>query len=214
MVCLATLCFAVSLGLAFAYAHREALTRNENTFPPSGLWLVLAFSVLFFAPTLSHLVANNLAWSLSYWLDPASLPAFVMVAWYFTVAVVPVSSFLIGAWALRQAQSPLFLTLFGAGILATAACIMVGYPRLLVVGTYQKYHQSFGLAALSGSDVGMTILWVIVTHVTVAAWTYHRLQYTRGTGVRRAYLGPTTRLNVAPHTTSHSALPARHFAHE
>lgn len=175
MVCLATLCLAVSLGLAFAYAHRDALTRNENAFPPPGLWLVLAFCALFFSPTLSHVVARNLAWSLSYWVDPASLPAFGMVAWYFTLTVVPVGSFLIGAWALRQGQSPLFLTLFCGGLLAAAACILVGYPRLIVVGTYQKYHQSFGLAPLSGSDVGMTILWLIVLHVAVAAWTYHKL---------------------------------------
>jgi hypothetical protein len=190
VVCIAALCFSLSLGLAFAYAHRETLVREEHAFPASGLWYVLGFSVLFFSPTLSHLVARNLAWSLSYWVDPGVLPPFVMVAWYFTLAVVPVTSYLLGAWTLRQSQSPLFLTLFVGGLLATTACIMVGYPRLMVVGTYQKYHQSFGLEPLSGSDVGITILLVVVLHVAVAAWTYHRLNTLDATAFRGAAAAP------------------------
>lgn len=175
MVCLATLCLAISLGLAFAYGHREALTRHEHAFPPSGLWLVLGFSALFFSPTLCHLIANNLAWSSSYWIDPNVLPPFFMVAWYFTLAALPVGSYLVGAWTLHHAQTPLFVTLLVGFCLATAGCILVGYPRLMVVGTYHNFHQSFGLSALSGSDVGVTVLWLVVTHVAVAVWTYHRL---------------------------------------
>jgi hypothetical protein len=175
VVCLAALCFAVSLGLAFAYARRGTLTRQEHAFPPSGLWYVLGFSALFFSPTVSHLVANNLAWSLSYWVDPVYLPPIVMVAWYAGLAAVPVCGFLVGAWTLRQAQGPLFLTLFVGGLLSAAACITVGYPRLAVVGSYHKFHHGFGLAPLSGSDVGMTLLWAVLLHVVVAAWTYQRL---------------------------------------
>lgn len=189
VVCLAALCVAVSLGLAFAYAHKETLAHNEHSFPPSGLWQVVGFGVLFFSPTLCHLIANNLAWSVSYWFDPSTLPAFVMVAWYFCLAAVPVTSYLLGAWLLRQAQNPLFLTLFVGALLTAAGCIVVGYPRLAVVGSYHKFHHSFGLAPLSGSDVGMTILWIIVVHVAVVAWTFHSLSTLHAKSFRR----PTTR---------------------
>lgn len=118
----------------------------------------------------------NLAWSTSYWFDPARLPAAVAPLIVLTYACAPFVGYLTAAGPIASNRHHRIAWLFSLSIGATLVLVVTGLPRSLVVGTYHQYQQGFGLEQLAGSTLGLTLVWSVLVIALVVAWLTQRLR--------------------------------------
>ncbi len=170
---------AFALGVLFAAAGRDDLRRHDEPLAATATWIVLLFSVLYFAPSATTLMLRNPAWGLSYWIEPATLPAWFPALLALCYAAAPLLGFLAAApSASRGRDSTMVAMALSAAVIALALAVF-SLPRLLVDGTYRQYHQSFGLRSIAGSPLGHTLMWAVLTYVAVVAWTLSLLRNLR-----------------------------------
>lgn len=176
MPCLGSLCASFVLGVLFARAHREHLSRYEQPLQAPGAWLVVGFGLFFWGPALGYLMLTNPAWSTSYWFDPAKLPAAAAPLIVLIYACIPFVGYVTAARPLASNRNHRVAWLFSLSIGATLILMVAGLPRLLVVGTYHQYKQGFGLEQLAGSSLGLTLVWSVLVIAIVVAWLTQRLR--------------------------------------
>lgn len=167
---------AFALGVTFAAASRDELRRQEEALQATATWIVLLFSVFFFAPSATYLMMRNLAWSLSYWVDPAVLPGWFPALLGLAYASMPLAGFLAAAPSVLRGRDPTVVAMALSAAVVAVALVVFGLPRLLVEGTYRQYHQNFGLRNVAGSPLGHTLIWTVLTYVPVVAWTISTLK--------------------------------------
>lgn len=181
---LSTLCLTFVLGVLFARAHRDNLSRQEQPLQASGAWLVLAFGVLFWGPLTGYVVLSHLPWAVSYWFDTASVPASASPLVVLAYTATPLVGFVVAAKPLMANRNDRALWLLSASLGLTALTLVAALPRLLVVGTYRQYQQGFGLEQLAGSPLGLTLVWSVLLAGMVVTWVTHRLRKTAELGLR------------------------------
>jgi hypothetical protein len=181
---LSTLCLTFVLGVLFARAHRDSLSRQEHPLQASGAWLVLAFGVLFWGPLAGYVILSHLPWAVSYWFDAASLPQSLSPLIVLAYAVTPLLGFVVAAKPLMANRNDRALWLLVASLGCTVLTLASGLPRLVVVGTYRQYQQGFGLEQLAGSPLGLTLVWSVFLAGAVVTGVTHRLRKTAELAVR------------------------------
>ncbi len=176
MPLLSTLCLTFLIGVLFARAHRDTLTQQEQPLQAPGAWLVLAFGVFFWGPAMAYLILTNLPWAVSYWFEPSHLPTAITSLAVLAYAGGPMLGYLAAAQPLMSNRNDRVVLLMGSSIGLTAISILIGLPRLLVVGTHREYQQGFGLEQLAGSSLGLTLVWSVVMFGLVVTWLAQRLR--------------------------------------
>lgn len=176
MPCLGALCMAFALGVLFAHAHRETISRQEHSLQAPGAWLVVAFGVLFSGPVLGYLMVSNPAWALSYWLDPSRLPSMWGLVLTLSYAVLPLLGFVVAAGPVMAGRIDRLLALMSLATGVTVLAFIGAIPRMLVVGSIRQYQNGFGLEPLAGSPLGLSLVWTVLVCALVVTWVVHRLR--------------------------------------
>lgn len=176
MPCLSTLCLAFALGVLFSRAHQESLSRQEHPLQAPGAWLVVAFGVVFWGPAMGYLMLRDLAWSLSYWLDPGRLPGGFAPLVVLTYAMAPLGGYLVASSAALASRNDRLLWLLSLSVVLAVVLVLAGLPRLLAVGSYRQYQQGYGLQPLAGSALGMTLVWTALVVAPAVVWMTTRLR--------------------------------------
>jgi hypothetical protein len=170
------LCLAFALGVLFSRAHQESLSRQEHPLQAPGAWLVVAFGVVFWGPAMGYLMLRDLAWALSYWIDPALLPGGFAPLLVLTYAMAPLGGYLVASSTALASRSDRLLWLLSLSLVVAVVLVLAGLPRLLVVGTYRQFQQGFGLQPLAGGALGSTLVWSALVVAPVVVWTTSRLK--------------------------------------
>lgn len=176
MPCLSTLCLAFALGVLFSRAHQESLSRQEHPLQAPGAWLVVAFGVVFWGPAMGYLMLRDVAWALSYWLDPKLLPSGFAPLLVLTYAMAPLGGYLIASSAAMANRGDRLLWLLSVSFVIAVVLVLAGLPRLLVVGNFKQYQQGYGLQPLAGSALGLTLVWSALVVAPAVVWMTTRLR--------------------------------------
>lgn len=134
---------------------------------------------------------RDLAWSLSYWLDPSQLPAGFAPLLVLTYAMAPLGGYLVASSAAMANRSDRLLWLLSLSVLMAVVLALAGLPRLLVVGNFRQYQQGFGLQPLAGSALGLTLVWTALVVTPAVVWMTSRLRQLSDAHLR-ASLPPKT----------------------
>ena len=164
------------LGLLFAWAGRTPGARGGVPLSSHVLLVVLAFSLLVFAPICSYFLAFSPDWSYAYLVNSERLPSTVDLALVLiNASSVPVG-FLFGARQLRFRPSTNLTKLGFIPAMLSLLFVAVTIRRLGVDASYSQYHGDFGTRPLAGSPLGYGLLWMLSVLGGSTAWTTHHLR--------------------------------------
>jgi len=164
------------LGLLFAWASRAPGARSTPSPSSRALLVVMAFSLLVFAPICSYFLAFSPDWSYAYLVNSERLPGTVDLGLTLVDASSVPVGFLIGAEQLRRRPSANLSRLAFLPVLLTLLFVMVSVRRLGVDASYAQFHGDFGTRPLAGSPLGYSLLWMLSVLGGAAAWTTHCLK--------------------------------------
>jgi hypothetical protein len=163
------------LGVAFAWAASDELSRRPSSVTGPPLVLVALFSLLVFGPITLFFLSLAPDWAYAYLIDTDKIPRVAdLVLVLVNVASVPLG---FGA-AARQAS----LRNFGAvvAIAAIPAALAAAFlaatlRRLSVNATYRQFQDDFGTHSIAGTPLGYGLLWMLLVLVAATLWTAHCL---------------------------------------
>jgi len=166
-----------SLGVAFAWAAREDLTRGAGgRILTSSLALVLLFSVLVFLPACGYFLVFEPAWSYLYTVEGARrFAALNFVTLGAAVSSIP-AGFLAAVPHARQDRVASLVRLASGPLVAAAVIVLLGGRRLAVRATYAQFHGDFGIERLAGSSLGWAVLWSALVTSAAAIYTTYAIR--------------------------------------
>lgn len=168
---------AALVGVAFALLGRDEIRRS--TIPPSStraFLVVTLTSVLLLAPALAYFVGCYPDWAYAYLVPGERVPSAVDLLEIAAITLVPSASFAWAAGALRRHAVRELVRGAGALVVLLAGAIALLGPRLLLAGTWNAWHEGIDLAPLSGSSLGVSILWVDGCLLAGLVWAAARVR--------------------------------------
>jgi hypothetical protein len=166
----------MSLGVLFAWAGAEEVSRSGGGTTSRTLLVSALFGVLVYAPACGYFSAFFPDWAYAYFLDAEGRPiALDMALLLVDAASLPLAVALFGRGAAARRTNLLIRAAAVPSALA-AASLLVLLPRLRVYGTYAQFHGDFGTEPLTGSPVGYALIWMSMVVAGAAAWTVRVLR--------------------------------------
>ena len=166
----------LSLGLLFAWAGRTPSARGAIALSSHALLVVLAFSLLVYAPICSYFLAFSPDWSYAYLVNSERLPSTVDLGLVLVNAASVPIGFLTGARQLRLRPSTNLLRLGVVPATLSLLFVAVTIRRLGVDASYAQFHGDFGTRPLAGSPLGYALIWMLGVLGGATAWTTHSLR--------------------------------------
>jgi hypothetical protein len=164
------------LGIGFAWAASEELSRAGAPIATRSLALVVLFGLVVFAPTAGFFLAFAPDWAYAYLVDSQRLPAAATIGVVLADAASVPAGFLVAArWSAARRLGPLFRIGMVPALVASAFVLAV-LPRLSVQATYAQFHGDFGTRSVSGSLLGYALLWMLTVLAAAVAWTLRSLR--------------------------------------
>lgn len=167
------------IGVAFHWSSSRQLTRaaRGTAIESRAYLLVLAYSLLLFAPYNAYFLAFAPDWAFVYLFDTAESRAALVLASLLLDCASVLGGFALGRRFLRdKAPGSLASLLVPAG--ACLLLFLVGASRRLgAAATYAQYHGDFGVKPLGGSPLGYAVLWLGAVLLGGTLWTAHQLRH-------------------------------------
>jgi hypothetical protein len=164
------------LGVAFAWAAADELSRRPASVSGQPLVVVLLFGSLVFAPVALFFLSLAPDWAYAYLIDPDRLPRVVdFVLVLANAASVPLG---FAAAARRASVRNLGAVAAIAAVPTTLAVAFVAATmrRLNVNATYRQFHDDFGIQPVAGTALGYGVLWMLLVLLIATLWTAHCLR--------------------------------------
>jgi hypothetical protein len=165
------------MGLAFAWAAREALSRSERGHLASpALLMPVAFGLLVLGPSTGYFLAYASDWSFAYLVDSQRLPAMLEMLSLFLVASTPTLGFILSSGhASRREGGPLLRLASGISLVILVTLLSLGH-RLAVDANFAQYHGSFGTHSVAGGSLGLSLLWMTSIVFLSGGWVCYQLK--------------------------------------
>lgn len=165
----------LALGALFAWA-RVSGPEADPAESARQLGVVALFSLAVFMPVAGYFVVFEGDWAYGYFFDARRVPSAVDLSLcLLDAAAVPLGFWLTRsrliarkmAWALAALAAPMTLAL----------CVVVALgSRLGIAATFEQFEGSYGLAPLSGSALGLSLLWMNGVLIAGVFLTVHALR--------------------------------------
>ena len=140
------------------------------------IWVVALYAVFVHAPTAASLLAFYPDWSVCYLLSPSRFHSGIPAALVLLNVAAPIAGFVLagsGAAVSRMLQA----LRLGTGALALIAInTLLAVKRLVVVASYNEFHNNFGTEGVAGSALGYSLLLVSLLLGGTVVWSYHLLR--------------------------------------
>lgn len=168
--------FGFSLGVLFAWAGAEEISRTEGHFASRSLVFATLFGVVVFAPACGYFTAFFPDWSYAYTLDAEHRSPALDMVFLLLDALAPAAG--LAALARAAASRRAGTLVRGAAIPSVAALIfvLIMLPRLRVFATYAEFHGDFGTEPITGSPAGYALIWMTAVVAGASAWTVRLLR--------------------------------------
>jgi len=164
------------LGIVFAWAASDELSRTGSASATRSLALATLFGLMVFAPISAFFLAFSPDWSYAYIVDSQRLPALVALGLVLVdAASVPLGFLIAARWSAARRVGALFRLGFVPALLAVGFIVAV-LPRLGVHATYAQYQGDFGTRSVSGSPLGYALLWMLSVLGAAIVWTLRSLR--------------------------------------
>ncbi len=168
---------AALLGVAFALVGRDEIRRT--TTPPTGTrgFLVLSLSSgLLLGPALGYFVAFYPDWAYAYLIAGERIPSAVDLLEIVLVVLVPPATYAWTASALRRHAVRELVRGVGAVVVLLAVAVALLGPRFLMAGTTHAFREGYELKPISGSSLGISVLWIDGCLVAGMVWAASRVR--------------------------------------
>lgn len=167
------------IGVAFHWSSSRQLLRaaRGTAIEIRAYLLVLAYTLLLFAPYNAYFLAFATDWTFVYLLDTSDHRGALVLASLFLDS----ASVLAGFWLARRfmkerAPAALAALLFPSS--AYLLLFLVGMSRRLgAAASYAQYHGDFGVRPLAGSPLGYAVFWFGAVLVGGTLWTAYQLRH-------------------------------------
>ena len=161
-----------ALGVLFAWAASDELGRRAGSALGSvALGIVLAFSLLVYAPINAYFLAFWPDWSFAYLIETRRLPAITDVLLVLIAAGSCLLGFVVSAKPAAERRITRLLQLAGLCLLPAAAFVLATLGRLARSASYAQFHGDFGIRPVVGSALGFALLWMTLVLVGSVIWT-------------------------------------------
>ncbi len=164
------------VGVLFAWAASEELSQRQGALNTQSVWVVGLYALLVHTPACAAVLAHNPDWSVSYLVAPAQYHAALMPALVLLNVTTPLAGFLAAAPAAGRSSALNVLRLGGAALALVAINTLPAVGRLVVVASYNEYHNNFGRESVAGSSLGYLLLFLTVLMALAVAWSYGLLR--------------------------------------
>lgn len=172
------------LGVGFAWAAGEELTRAPGSPGTRGFALAVTFGLIVLGPVAAYFLAYNPDWCFAYFVDSQRLPGGTDMGLVLLEAASAPLGYTVAARRAGERRLGALLQLAAPPAAAAVLMLMVVFPRLAVEATYAQYHGGFGTRAVAGSRLGFSLIWMSAMLVLGTTWTIYALRRL-STGVRR-----------------------------
>jgi hypothetical protein len=139
--------------------------------------LVLAYTLLLFAPFNAYFLAFSTDWAFVYLVDVTDNRSALVLASLFADCASVLVGFNLGRRFMADKRPGALAAL----LVPTGALLLlflVGASRRLgVAATYAQYHGDFGVRPLGGSPLGYALLWFGAVFVAGTVWTALQLRH-------------------------------------
>ena len=161
-----------ALGVLFAWAASNELGRRGGSGLGSlALGVVLAFSLLVFAPINAYFLAFWPDWSFAYLIETRRLPAVTDLLLVLLSAGSCLLGFVVSAKAAAERRTTLLVRLAGSALLPALAFVFATFRRLAQSANYAQFHGDFGIRPVAGSALGYALLWMLAVLAGSVIWT-------------------------------------------
>lgn len=168
---------AALIGVAFALVGRDEVRRSTNAPTRTRGYLLVslaAFGLL--APAVGYFLAFYPDWAWAYLVPGSRVPSAVdLVVDLLAVSVAPLT-FTWTAGALRRHAVRELVRGAGALVVLLAIATALLGARLAVAGTFTAFREGYDLAPVSGTSLGVSILWIDACLLGGLVWAATRLR--------------------------------------
>lgn len=165
------------LGVVFGLVGRDEIRRTSAA-PSStrGFLIVALVSALLLAPALGYFLAFYPDWAWAYLVPGSRVPSAVDLVAALAVAALSPLAYAWTASALRRHAVRELVR--GASVLVVllAIAFAVLAPRLVVACTYTAFREGYDVHPVSGTSLGIAILWIDGCLLAGVAWAAVRLR--------------------------------------
>jgi hypothetical protein len=162
---------SASVGFLLSWSARS----NRSAPQGRATWLVVFYALLVHAPVLTTILALNPDWSFAYLVGPGRRQIALVLACSLVIAGALPLAFLLGS---RLGQSGRLGALGWMAVLvaSSAANTLAFLPRVQRDASYVEFQNDFGGQSLSGSALGYTLIWALLTLGGVLFFTHSALR--------------------------------------
>lgn len=165
---------SVVLGGAIALAARGQLRVSSRSWYASRYFVVVAtFQGFLVLPAAAYRYFFHPDWAYMYLFEASRATAVFGMVGLSAVLIAGIVSFSLGAYCARSQREWLILTVMGLAIALAVLATALGKARLVMVGSFDQWHGSFGLRPMFETDLLPALLvmggCVVVGWITILA---------------------------------------------
>ena len=154
-----------------AWLAADDLRQAPEVATSRSLSVVALFGLLVYAPACAYFLTFSPDWSLSYFVDTQKLPSALEMTLLLTDAASAPLGFCAAAPVARARKAGAVMRIAMAPAVLALAMVVATLRRIRVHATYAQYHGDFGTEPLTGSSLGVALLWVGLVVMLGVAWT-------------------------------------------
>ncbi len=152
---------AALLGVVLALVGRDEVRRTSGPVSGTRGFLVCCLvSLALLAPAVGYFVAFHPDWAYGYFVSGRRVPSAVDLLEVAALTAIPPATFTWAAVSLRRQAVREIVRGASLLVLLLAVSVAAVGPRMMVVGTFEAYREGYDLTPLSGSPLGLAIVWV------------------------------------------------------
>lgn len=165
------------LGLGFAWVARTEIRLVSRSAARSAAFAALLIGQLLLAMPLGiYLYIFYPDWSWLYLVRASAVPSATVLIVMFGYPLAATGGYFGAVSLCRANREPVLLGLLGGLGLVLLVTLVVGWRRIVHVGTYEQYDRFFGLDPLHASSLGLFLLLALPALAGAWAWSLLRIR--------------------------------------
>jgi hypothetical protein len=149
---------SASMGFLLSWSARS----NRGMPQSRSSWLVVCYTLLVHAPVATAILALNPDWTFAYLVAPGRLQTALVLSCSLLVACALPLAFLLGS-RMGRGRRLGAIGWMGAFLAASAGNTLAFLTRFQRDSSYVEFQNDFGGQGLSGSALGYTLIWALLT---------------------------------------------------